>query len=592
MKSRFVIAVASCPILAACSGSLGTDPDPSRTPKASAAESHEVRNTPLPTEAPPRPAPQTLGVAVEGRCGELDVSFVGDKTFVHHGHLSGTFEPASTFVLGRVTDTGIEDDPSLIRGIRRSDAENWRGFHLLSMEGSWPNDSTLSMWSEGGERVGSVVMEYAWKGDKWQLKPERPPRDDEYGVSQKWANGSTLWLHPYGTYPEFAVVPRGKAKMPDFGSLRVRDTPEECLFDYGAMLATESGDVYLAGRYCGIFPTHEAPTLEKRGEAALARWTPGGRAKLEPIPSVAKHAALRLTGLREAAGKIYAFGTIVKADETAEESYIARSDPAGWTRVTAPFKSARRYEIESDGTMWAWAEGTIYRRGASAEDWEKASLEGVKDIAWKEQRPAWAMTAKELFRRGDDGTWAKIDVPKPSFSAEGAFQLDTIKLSPSGELWASASYAEKRQEWTQPEERHALLRFGAQQGASRCDAGGSGDHTFFQGWPATASEACATPFALLVRVSKSAPATYDYPQTRAALKGHKELEGAEFVDIELEGRRYFGAKPKSLAQGRAAVEVVGKKVQGTRPELVCLAPKVTRTLPIDLTTGAVARSAM
>jgi hypothetical protein len=584
MKKR--LALATLPFLAACSGSLGADPDPSRAPASPAKETPPARAAELPVEAPPQPPPQALAVAAEGRCGELGLSFIGDETFVHHGHLAGQNMTPSTFVLARVTASGIEDAPELVRGIRRSD-EAWRSFELLSMEGTWPNDATLTMWSEGGERVGVQTMDYAWKGDRWQLKPARPSVDDAYGISEKLANGATLWLHSYGPYPEFAVVPRGKAKTPDFGSLRAREVPESCQFDFGAMLVQTSGDVYLAGRYCGIFPSHTAPDYTVHGEAALAKWTPGGRAVLEPIPAVAKHAALRLTGLREAGGKVYAYGAIVKGDEAPVEMYLARSDGPGWTRIAAPFKSARQLEVEEDGTIWAWAEGAIYRRGGEA--WEKASLEGVRNVVWKEKRPAWASTEKELFRRDASGAWTKVDVPKPAFSDGADFRLGTLATSPSGELWVNASYTETRAQWSQPEERQALLRYGAPRTALRCDAGGAGDKSFFAGWPQTASESCATPFALLVRVSKNAPKTYDYPQTRAALKGHKELEGAEFVDIELEGRRYFGAKTTSIAQGRAAVEAVGKKVQGTRPELVCLAPTVTRTLPLDLTTGALRR---
>jgi len=243
--------------------------------------------------------------------------------------------------------------------------------------------------------------------------------------------------------------------------------------------------------------------------------------------------------------------------------------------------------VDEGGALWAWADGAVYVRAGDG-GWDKAPLDGVIDVAWKDGRPAWAMTKDALHRRDASGAWREVTVPKPAFSEGAALRLDALKTSPSGELWVRASYVEARAQWTRPEPRQALLRFGAPRAASRCEAGAPGDRSVLAGWPSPATASCATPFAVLVRVSKSAPAAYDYPQTRAALKGHTELLGAEFVDVDLGGRRYFGAKPTSLEQGRAAVQIVGKMVDGSRPELVCLAPNVTRTLPIDLTTGAVA----
>jgi hypothetical protein len=112
----------------------------------------------------------------------------------------------------------------------------------------------------------------------------------------------------------------------------------------------------------------------------------------------------------------------------------------------------------------------------------------------------------------------------------------------------------------------------------RCDGG-------FADWPPPATEGCATPVALLARLSKSAPKNYDFPQTRSALKGHTELEGTQFIEIDLARQRFLAAKVKSLDAGHALVDLVASGVKGTRPELVCTEPKVTRTLTIDLATG-------
>jgi hypothetical protein len=87
-------------------------------------------------------------------------------------------------------------------------------------------------------------------------------------------------------------------------------------------------------------------------------------------------------------------------------------------------------------------------------------------------------------------------------------------------------------------------------------------------------------------VSKSAPAQYDFPQTRAALRGHTEIAGAEFVEIDIDGKRLLAAKVDSIETGKRLVEIVSQGVPGTRPELVCAEPKVTRSLTFELGTGA------
>jgi hypothetical protein len=65
-----------------------------------------------------------------------------------------------------------------------------------------------------------------------------------------------------------------------------------------------------------------------------------------------------------------------------------------------------------------------------------------------------------------------------------------------------------------------------------------------------------------------------------------ELLGTEFVEIEIDGKRLLAAKVKSVEIGNRLVDIVSHGVAGTRPELVCAQPKVTRTIPFDLATGA------
>jgi hypothetical protein len=149
-------------------------------------------------------------------------------------------------------------------------------------------------------------------------------------------------------------------------------------------------------------------------------------------------------------------------------------------------------------------------------------------------------------------------------------------------VWINAAYEEKRPEWTTPEKREALLRLGPARAAAHCDVAMGPS---FSSWPAPATPDCADPVAILARVSQSAPKKYDFPQTRAALRGHTELEGTEFVEMEIGGKRFLGAKVRSFDAGKRLVEIVSHGVQGTRPELVCTKPTVKRSIPFDLATG-------
>jgi hypothetical protein len=93
---------------------------------------------------------------------------------------------------------------------------------------------------------------------------------------------------------------------------------------------------------------------------------------------------------------------------------------------------------------------------------------------------------------------------------------------------------------------------------------------------------------VLARVGKNAPADYDFPETRRALRGHEELQEAELEEVEIDGKRLLAAKVKTFDVGRRLVQIEGHGVRGTRPELVCSDARIVRVLrPLtyDLKTG-------
>jgi hypothetical protein len=96
---------------------------------------------------------------------------------------------------------------------------------------------------------------------------------------------------------------------------------------------------------------------------------------------------------------------------------------------------------------------------------------------------------------------------------------------------------------------------------------------------------CATPFVLLYTLSKVAPPDFDYPATRAALKGHSEFQGAQFIEFKRLDKRFMGAFVPDAEMGKKLVELVKKKVPNTTPQLACHAPKPSRVLEMDLSAG-------
>ncbi len=96
-------------------------------------------------------------------------------------------------------------------------------------------------------------------------------------------------------------------------------------------------------------------------------------------------------------------------------------------------------------------------------------------------------------------------------------------------------------------------------------------------------------FVVLYRLARGAPANFDFPSTRAALKGHTELaedETLQFVETQEEGRRFFGALLQSESTARRLATLITKQVPGSSPQILCGDPQILRILDIDLATGS------
>jgi hypothetical protein len=103
--------------------------------------------------------------------------------------------------------------------------------------------------------------------------------------------------------------------------------------------------------------------------------------------------------------------------------------------------------------------------------------------------------------------------------------------------------------------------------------------------PATAK--CKSLFIMLYAFTKVTPPDYDFPLTRAAVKGKTRYKTTRFVVTEVGGKKFFGAFVPDLDTGKALVSLVEKEVKGSKPQLVCHDPKVIREIKLNITTGEV-----
>lgn len=95
--------------------------------------------------------------------------------------------------------------------------------------------------------------------------------------------------------------------------------------------------------------------------------------------------------------------------------------------------------------------------------------------------------------------------------------------------------------------------------------------------PASGLAACPSIFVQVATIPDSTPDSYDFPQTRAALRGYGDLPRLSFV---VTTDRRFGATVPDLATGERVVAALTERMKGSKPQLVCLSPDVKRKVEI------------
>lgn len=566
-------------IFAAC-----TSTEPPR-PQGEPAKVEEPTPEPAKVEEPkPEPAEEPLSLelspVIEGDCPNLDVSLLGGETFVHAR--TGSW-------IGRLRPDGTFEDMSIDLPDKYDMGEYYVSVgHVEAIEGEWPDD----VWARYEQVDGRM-----WEGSRYLKRKDGAwhplaTADEERksgGMERlyKWTGGN--WLGRIGCRDDYECkdqglwlrVIRGPGKAPKFPELKTAE--EGCWPDY-QMTVLPTGELAAVGKFC------HKPFGASGGAWFGVFWSEAGGTKIErlPVPDVQAFRAGPIVGVSPT--RVVAALREDGADAAAPLLFAFNG--ANWTAMPPVEGKFAALDVDATGAAWLVAGGRLIRSAAGGA-WEGVSFPTgpVKQVGGL--RGAVAYVTQDdgaLWLRPPGQEFARATVPAPVWSADATYAIEAVR-SAGRDVWVTASYTEKGPGWAKrmEERRRAVLRNRPSDRPLRCAT----DELYqprkeLVEWPPAARDGCATPYAILVRPRTFSRKDYKYPELGKLLKGKQEFAAAKFSEVEIGGLRIAGAAVPDMATGRALVELVGKGVERSRPELVCAAPAETRPLPFDLATGKLA----
>ena len=525
----------TCLSLSALLGACGTPPPPetpapavTQSAAASAAPTSAPSAAPAPTivasaaaSAPPAPASPLQ--AITELPSDASLFALGARGFVSDGrHLLS------------IEGDDLVFDPAMMSGIEARSADNfWR---IDQMGGTWPDGAFLTVMLPE-ERTG-FSQHHRWLGTKWKQEGRSQNSESTVGFAP-WSEGRTLAMFRSGSMvrTRFEVVAGRKGGPLPTPTAPAGSPVGVCLtrLNAEAFTALPSGEVFMAGSLCDMEGDASASAVE--------RWAPGkSKGLLETLPGAAATASLDVDGLvARSPSEVFLIGHLMTGKEN--RPYFARFDGTRWIDEPPPMTGfPAGLWLGPDGVLWTASGETLWSRAPGSARWAPMALpQDTKDGTW-------ALHAQSVWPRGPGDVWVLAAGPK------------------SGRLFLMHTRpATKPIKLPDPEEIAEEVRT--------------------RSMPAPLTASCETPFVLIYTVGKSAPPDYDFPSTRAALKGHTELAEAALVEVKRVDKRYLGARVPSAALARKLADLIKQKVQGSTPQVTCYNPKVTRALDLDYATG-------
>lgn len=425
--------------------------------------------------------------------------------------------------------------------------------------GKWPDRAHIAVTHP--EQRSSYTVMLKKVGKQWKEVTRTRVAEWVTGVSP-WDHGRRVALISamYGYYRwEVVEGPPRSVPIPARAKVEPCCGPNSTALSPVDFAALPSGHLFALGAL-----------VEEQSVWGVERWAPNAtRSQMDrlPLPD-GDGLETEVTGLYAVnAEDIYAFGELRKrrsATSYLRDSaggYLAHFDGKSWAQVPIS-EQAQIVALAADGeALWLAAGGKLFRRSSSGSQFEAVALPDVDDRLKahfpvyddKQRAETWRLSVTELLVRSHHDLWVTAHLH------HGKIDHGPIILRnrPHAALWQGL----RDKDYTQTMEQYKTLR--------------------------PADEYCTSIFVLLYGMTRSTPKNYDYPLTRAALKGHTEFRDVVFAETEDVGKHYFGAFVPDYRLARELVKLVATKVPGTKPIALCRNPKQIRTLELDLATGNV-----
>jgi hypothetical protein len=460
---------------------------------------------------------------------------------------------------------------------------------VYAVSGDWPRSGSLSL-NLPGER-GGTDLDYQWSGSAWVKAPTQPLGDMTPEVVSAYYQGGFLGRARWGGHALFYLV--GSRFVPAKGaggSLPViapgQKGCEHRLVGY-LELANVGGDLLGIGKLCTAAddPGMEGYSQTGKGALAIERWAKGQtRSTIVELPGSAGRGSVAIRAVRylEAeGGEAYVYASFF--EDKKFSVYVARWDGKAWADVSPTVEdSVAEAWSAKDRSLWLRLEKSfLVRRGGA---WERLAPAGVTEkIETADVAPdgtLWARFGDELWHLGAAGAWEKAVLPR---DAEGTPMRPRWVAWLDGEMLIGAQGSPLAGDYLLSSRKPDKVL-----DLTRRDGDASPVKRTAFGRVRPPSAECGNLFVVLYKLSRVAPPDFDFPLTRAALKGHTELSDVRFAETEDAGTRYLVAFVPALSRGKALVDLIKQHVKGSSPQLLCgEPPKTNRTIEIDLRTGAI-----
>ncbi|MDC0744004.1 hypothetical protein [Polyangium mundeleinium] len=496
----------------------------------------------------------------------------------------------------RIDETGARVDASLYAGLKGIGEPN--AFYVMWITGDPPNHGKLGL-NLPGERGGEDVF-YSWKGSAWARDPDRPMPP---AVSNAYYAGAIYSSAAWGdrtlyeindpkldeAKPIFVLGPGGSSPpAPEItkgtGSCKTK------LLGHADLARLPSGDLIGFGKVCREGDQPSFYGQSGAGPLAVERWPKGSRTSVIDVLPGSEAVTSLPPGSR-----FYELGPndiLAVAQPADHGAYAAHWNGKAWSDISPGKKESINDAFRTkDGALWLVRETGLDRYTSGK--WATFTLAGNnRPLEWAKLGPngtIWAGRTEQLLTFEKD-SFHVIPLPELDPVEEGT-PIDIVFRSDETLVAARAGGQVTVLSTKKPTK---VLDLDAPQ------APGEGTppsrpvqktepDAFARITPGTPS--CKELFVVLYKLAKVAPPDYDFPLTRAAIKGHTELSGVKFAETEEMGRRYFVAFVPSFSLGQKLVKTIQEGVRGSTPQLLCGTPaRTNRDIRIDLRTGEIVKA--